>query len=870
MTPGTRLGPYKIVAAIGAGGMGTVYRARDLRLGRDVAIKVSAERFSDRFEREARAIAALNHPSICTLHDVGPNYLVMELIDGPTLADRIAKGPVPLDESLRIARQVADALRTAHDRGIIHRDLKPANIKVTSDGVVKVLDFGLAKHGEPGGVDGNPEELPTMPPATQVGTILGTAAYMAPEQALGHVVDKRADIWAFGVVLYEMLTGRRLFQGTTTSDTLAAVLTTEPEWDPIPAAVRPLLQRCLVKDPKRRLRDIGDVDLAIEIGSAAAFETRASAPWLAWIVAGLALVALASLALVHFREQPRAAAASMRFQIPPSVTLAASGNVGLSPDGRQLAFLAVGEDGLVRLWIRAMDSLEVRPLVGSETAANAPPFFWSPDGHFIAFDAGGVLKKLNVSGGPAQTLCDLPATAIGGSWNSRGDIIIGNVLGGLLRVPETGGPAMPVTTVDSARNVRDLLPTFLPDERHFIYLRVGGTPADTGVYLGTLDATPDAHRTRRLMPYVQGITYAASGDRGPGRLLFVREGTLMAQPFDDRRLEFAGDAVPLADHVGAYLDTAFFSTSQNGILVYRTADPAFPITWLDRHGTVVERVSDPGQYASLALSPEGRRAVVSLTNPRNRANADLWLVDLSRGGSRTRFTSAPGVRADFPVWSPDGSRIAFRLDGEGGNGLFQKRVATGQDEQELLSSARGLLTPTSWSPDGRFLLYADTEATTGWDLWVLPLDPSESSSAGKPVPFARTRFNEEAGRFSPDGRWIAYVSNATGINEIYVRAFAMDGGHGSAGAGDNILVSNGGGTAPRWRRDGKELFYVAPDGKMMAVGVSAGPSFAPGKPAPLFQTPPATVFGDVTADGQRFLMVQSGAAPFTVVLNWMR
>jgi len=883
LAAGTRLGSYEIIAVLGVGGMGEVYRARDSKLDRDVAIKILPEVVAGdpernaRFEREAKTLAALNHPNIAHIHGLedssGIRALVIELVEGQTLADRITKGPVALDEALRIARQIGDALEAAHERGIVHRDLKPANVKITPDNVVKVLDFGLAKHADAETFGGDLENSPTMHPATIAGVILGTAAYMAPEQARGQPVDKRADIWAFGVVLYEMLTGRPPFKGDTVSDTLAAVLTAEPTWDRVPATVRPLLERCLAKDPKRRLRDIGDVDLALDVAPVTPATRSPGQSWAAWIAASILLIvsiALAPIALLHFRERPPAPA-PMRFQIPSSVTLAASGNIGLSPDGRHFAFMGVGADGLVRVWIREMDTLEMRPLPGSEAAANAPPFFWSADSRFIALESGGKLNKLNVSGGPAQALCDLPGTAIGGSWNRSGDLIVGNIAGGILRVPENGGTATPVTTIDPSRKENShIVPTFLPDGRHFVYLRVSRTaPEASGIYLGALDEKPGDQSARRLLPYAPGLTYAPATDGSVGHLLFVREGTLLAQPFDERRLQLAGDAVPLAEQVGVYLDTAFFAVSRNGVLIYRTADPPFPITWFDRQGIVLGRVSDPGQYASVALSPDGRRAAAALTNPRDRANADLWLIDLEGGGRRTRFTFNSGIRADFPVWSPDGKRIAFRRGGPGAAGIQQKLVSATQPEEDLIHGPIiGLVTPLSWSPDGRFLLFGGTEPTTAWDLWVLRVDGGESKGGRMAVPFARTRFNEPDGRFSPDGRWIAYVSNESGVNEIYVRAFGQQFSGGSAGIGESTLISNGGGTAPRWRRDGRELFYLSPDEKMMAVDVTPGEAFRAGTPTPLFQAPRGTIVGDVTPDGKRFLLVQSGAAPFTAVLNW--
>ena len=867
MTPGTRLGPYEIVDAIGAGGMGTVYRARDTRLGRDVAIKISAEHFSDRFEREARTIAALNHSHICTLHDVGPNYLVMELVPGQTLADRIREGPIPLDESLRIAKQIGDALQAAHDRGIVHRDLKPANVKITTDGQVKVLDFGLAKLGDSEAVEIDPDHSPTQHPATRTGMILGTAAYMAPEQARGHAVDRRADIWAFGVVLYEMLTGRRPFQGETSSDTIAALLTAEPAWDDVPAGVRPLLRRCLAKDPRKRLRDIGDLDLLLD--APPPVSPRRS--WLPWAVAALLLATLGPVTYLHFRERPQTGEL-IRFQIPQSVNLPASGNIGLSPDGRYLAFLAVGDDGRVRLYVRTMDSLEVRALEGSEVGVHGPPFFWSPDSRFIAFDAGGALKKLNIAGGPAQTLCELTAPAIGGSWNREGDIILGNVGGGILRVSAAGGTPTAITAIDQSRKEdAHLLPSFLPDGRHFVYLRTSRASEDGGgTYVGTIDAKPAEQSTVRLMPYVHGLSYTPSPHGTTGRLLFVREGNLLAQPFDEQRRVLVGDALPIADRVGTFLDTAFFSASSNNLLVYRTTNPESPINWFDRQGKPTGQMFEAAQYAGVGLSPDGNRAVAVKVDPRNMGQADLWLLDATRGGGPRRFTFLAGGFVNSPVWASDGQRVAFSAWGAGGMHVYQKAVDSTNGEELLFSLTYGLAVPRSWSPDGRFMLYGQTAGLQGWDLLVAKLTGAPSSAKAEPIPFARTRFNEEDGRFSPDGRWVAYVSNESGTNEVYVRRFTDDFRGGSAGAGASELVSSRGGTSPRWRRDGKELFYLAPTGTMMAAAVTSDALFRAEPPVALFQTPPNTTFGDVAPDGKRFLLMPGEPAPFTVVLNWMR
>jgi Tol biopolymer transport system component len=887
---GTRLGPYEIVALIGAGGMGDVYRARDPRLGRDVAIKVLPIAFSadadrlHRFEQEARAAAALNHPNILAVHDIGTQadapFIVSELLEGETLRDRLTAGPVAARKAVEQALQIAHGLAAAHDKGIIHRDLKPENVFITRDHRIKILDFGLAKLTQSGATLGTASALATTPPQTEPGVVLGTVGYMAPEQVRGLDVDHRADLFAFGAILYELLSGGRAFRRDTAAETMAAILNEEPPdlraaTTPIPPALARIVERCLEKHPSARFQTASDLAFAlsgVSDASSASGMVRADVPrvrhsgWLGWVAAALLLATLAPLAYRHVRERP-ATPDAVRFQIPPIVDLGGPGNFSVSPDGRHLAFVGRGSDGIARLWIRALDSLEVRVLPGSETSDFAPPPFWSPDGRFVAFDAGGKLKKLDAAGGLPQTLCDLPSVAVGGSWNREGDIIVGSASGGLLRVRETGGPASPITALDPSRKEEfHLLPTFLPDGRHFVYLRVvPGAPANGGAYVGTLDAAPAAQSTQRLMPYAVGLTYAASGDSGPGHLLFLRDGVLMAQPFDAKRLSLAGDPVPVAERVGSFRDGGFFSASDNGVLVYRTADADSQVTWFDRRGAVTGRASEPGGFRDAALSPDGARAVVSRTNPQDATKADVWLLDLSRGSGATRLTLGADI-AEFPVWSTDGKRIVFTL----GNSRLHQKLASGEgDEEELLhaSSSGASVKASAWSPDGRFLLYVTVaDRTTRWDLWVLQHDNP------KPVPFVRTAFDEIEGRFSPDGRWVAYVSNQSGLNEVYVRGFTTDFSSGSASAGGTTLVSQGGGTAPRWRGDGRELFYLAPNGKMMAVDVKAGQAFDVGTPTALFQIPPGATVGDVTPDGKRFLLVTpvgpSASAPFTVVLSW--
>jgi Tol biopolymer transport system component len=899
MTPGTKLGSYEILSQIGAGGMGEVYRAHDPKLGRDVAIKVLPEAFARdaermaRFQREAKVLASLDHPNIASIYGLedsdGTQALVMQLVEGPTLADRIKAGPIPVDEAVRIAKQIADALEYAHERGIIHRDLKPANVKVTNDDAVKVLDFGLAKalEGDPSSFD-----ISTSPTisrmATMQGVLLGTAAYMSPEQAKAKSVDRRADIWAFGCVLYEMLTGKQAFTGETVTDTLASIIKEEPDWKLIPSAtpmrVRVLLQRCLQKDPKQRLRDIGDARISLDEVLSGAPEAAASlaprgAAWrraLPWAIACVAVLTAVALAFVHFQEKPTALAEPVRFQIPLPEKLILSGSFALSPDGRQLAFAATGSDGGQRLWIRSLDSLEARPLPGTELSNLIAPFFWSPDSRFIAFDAAGKLKRIPVSGGPAETICDLTGgnLAVGGSWNRDGVIIFGYSGGGLMQVAATGGSASPLTVVNRSRGeYHHVMPSFLPDGRHFLYLRSGATEA-SGIYVGSLDAKPEDQNSERLLATGYGpAAYVPSADPDSGQLLFVSEGALHAQAFDARELELKGEPVALVDSIAVALDGASFQASDHGVLVYQTASHSrsLELRWFDRQGKDLGTAGEPTAtvfLGSLELSPDGTRAAVSLIDAASPHNV-IWVRDFSRGTS-ARFTFGP-TSALAPVWSSDGSRIIFSLSREGNFDLYQK-PASGTTDEELLLKSNEDKYPTSWSRDGRFLLYTEAGPKGKYELWVLPLGGDK-----KPFPLLRTDFNERSGQFSPDGRWVAYSSDESGRDEIYVRPFLPNSSQGASSAGGKWLISNSGGFFPRWRVDGKELYYRTPDGTLMAVEVRAAPVFEAGVPRALFQAPLMTVLRviptwDVTADGKRFLFpapaTQSAQAPLTVVLNW--
>jgi eukaryotic-like serine/threonine-protein kinase len=903
LTPGTRLGPYEILAAIGAGGMGEVYRARDAKLGRDVALKVLPEAFARdaermaRFQREAKVLASLNHPNIATIHGLdesgSTHALVMELVEGPTLADRIRSGPIPISEALPIAKQICEALEYAHERGIVHRDLKPANIKVTADDTVKILDFGLAKALEGDAASIDISTSPTISRmATQQGVLLGTAAYMSPEQAKGKAVDRRADIWAFGCVLYEMLTGKQAFQGESVTDTLAAVIRAEPDWSQLPAStpmrVRVLLQRCLQKDPKQRLRDIGDARISLDEVLSGAPEAapsiggteRPAKQWRSWVTRGavgiLALIA-ALLAFLYFHQKPPANH-TVRFEIPAPQRTTLAAEFTLSPDGQKLAFIGTGTDGQTRLWVRRLDALEARPLDGTQGVADWP--MWSPDSHFLAFYAQGKLKKIESEGGPPVTLCDCPQV-IGGGWNSEDKIIFGSPTG-IQEVSAAGGSPSALTS-----DGLSVAPFLLPDGRHFVYLHGAIQAAGAGIYVGSLAMKPGEQSAKKLLGDLSPVAYAPSSDPAVGHLLFVRgatvanaPGTLMAQPFDTRRLELTGEAVPIAEQVS----NASFSVSATDVLVYvagRTTQPGNTqggvqgqLTWFDREGKVVGAFGDPGLYRTVALSPDGKRVAFDRADPQGPTIRNIWLYDFARGVT-TRFTFDSGWDSD-PVWSPDGSRMAFgSLRGSGQRfDLYQKTSnLTGEDELLFKSTSESKL-PSSWSADGRFLLYFKPNLPA--HVWLLPLGGTGSDH--KPIPFSSSQFNEAAARFCPNGRWIAYSSDESGRDEIYVRPFDASGAVGSSRdvpVTGKWMVSKDGGRNPRWSHDGKELFYLSSaGGMMMTVPVSTTGVFQAGVPKALFKVPPEVLFYDVSSDGKRFLMAAPSAAntsaqpPFTVVQNW--
>jgi eukaryotic-like serine/threonine-protein kinase len=877
----TRLGPYEILTPLGAGGMGEVYRARDTRLGRVVAVKVLPSSYADnkerlhRFQQEACAAGALNHPNILSIYDVGTHdgspYVVSELLEGETLRQRISGAALAQRRAIDYALGIAHGLAAAHEKGILHRDLKPENLFITKDERLKILDFGLAKLTGAADVQAQ-TEIPTRRIDTSPGVVMGTVGYMSPEQLRGKTVDHRSDIFSFGAIFYEMLSGRRAFHGESAAETMSAILKEDPpdlsetNKNIVPALER-VVHHCLEKNREARFHSASDLAFALEAlsGSTGVSTQTVTMPALApqwirrhvlmgWIVAGVAiLLAIITFAFGYFRRAPTTETQATRFYVFPSEKTSFQGaGEFISPDGSRLVFSAVSAVGERRLWIRPLDSLTAQPLPGTEEALQP---FWSADGRFVGFFAAGKLKKIEVSGGPAQTLAII-ASNRGGAWNREGVIVFAPNAGGeLYRISAAGGPAAPITTLDATRNQTvHSWPHFLPDGRHFLYLARSTQRENSAIYVGSIDSND----SKFLVNADSSPAYAP-----PGYLLFLRERTLMAQSFDAGKLQLTGEPFPIAEQVGSNSANGrgFFAVSENGVLVYRSnvfADTQ--LAWFDRTGKQIAQVGTAGQITGLALSPDDRRVVVSRLD--NQGNSDLWVIEQAR---ETRFTFDPANDAS-PVWSPDGNRIAFNSSRSGSIDLYLK-PASGAGNEELLFKSNNPKGPHDWSSDGRFILYGELDRKTNVDLWVLPLFGDHKS-----IPLLQTSFTETQGRFSPDGRWIAYVSNESGTFQVYVQSFPPSGG--------KWMISTNGGIQPRWRRDGKELFYLAADRKLMVVDVKEDANkFEAGSPQALFEMhvsvglgPIGTSSYEVTRDGQRFLVntpgEESSPSPLTVVLNW--
>ena len=895
LTSGARLGPYEVQSPIGAGGMGEVYRARDTRLDRAVAIKLLPASFADRPDRrqrfriEARAISSLQHPHICTLFDVGEQdgqvFLVLEYLEGETLDDRLIHGPLPSADVLLYATQIASALDHAHRAQIVHRDLKPSNVMLTESGA-KLLDFGLAM---------GPALAPTATSTTASfahnkltveGTLIGTFEYMSPEQLEGKHADARTDIFALGAVLYEMATGRKAFEGDSQASLIASILTGQPpaitsarstlESDPALAALEHVVARCLAKNPDERWQTMRDVKLELDWIAKGRTSTRAPASIrrrirprevAAWSLALVAIAAAATLAILRFRSVP-VEATRFVVSLPPGTTTAVNETrtrIAVSPDGRRLA-IVLAKDGRQQIWIRSLDSVTAEPLASTEGALSP---FWSPDSRFVGFfsPGEGAIKKVEVTGGPARTICAAQADSVP-TWGTDGTILFTQFLDGIYRVSADGGTPTRVTQLDkSQRELNHYWPQFLPGG-NFLYtataLEPTGLRAIPSVYVATFGSPKPTLVTRlhSRMTYVD-----------PGYLLFVQEGALMAQRFDTTSLRLVGEPTRVADGILHYrtIGNGSFSVSANGVLAYQGAGTDSRVVWFDRRGNVTDTGWTTQSYGTLEFSPDGERVALDVADPRT-GTGDIWIADTSRGAP-VRFTSDPEDESR-PVWSPDGSRILFRSNrggpeslriGSAAPNLYVRVVGTGEEEMVVVDPIP--LQPEHWSPDNRWIAYTRNTPKTRADIWFV-----SPSKGGKPIPFANERFDERDPRFSPDSRWIAFVSTEAGPPEVYVAPV------GEPGARKRISV--GGGTTPRWSRDGRELFYVAADNRtIMQVTIQPGATFAAGVPTKLFSIGPTPFVAnglggmvyDVSPDGRFLISIPDGEPPsslITVVLNW--
>ncbi len=889
---GSSIGHYRIVLKIGAGGMGEVYKAHDSRLDREVAIKVlPLEMSSDedrlrRFEQEAKATSALNHPNILTVYDIGEHdgspFIVAELLEGGELRQRLDEGSIPLRKVTEYAQQIVSGLSAAHEKGIVHRDLKPENLFITKDDRVKILDFGLAKLRETStNIHGS--EDATRRAMTDPGVVMGTVGYMSPEQVRGHAVDQRSDIFSFGVILYEMLSGSKAFHGDSVVETMNAILKEDvPEFDnenrKIPPSFEKLMRRCLEKKPEQRFYSAHDLGFALEALSAPTSssgtrltptsqaivdEPAAGSAWLsriAWAAAVLFLLTTLLMSALYLRRvEPQNP--TMRFSLTPPDKTSFADALAISPDGQQVVFVAIGAGGVTSLWVRPLASAESRQLAGTDGAIFP---FWSPDSRSIGFFAGSKLRKIDAAGGPSQTLADASTDPRGGSWSPDGTILFSpTTLVPLMRVPASGGSVSEVTALDpQSGQTSHRWPTFLPDGKHFIYFGRGSQSERQGLYVSSLDAK----ESKFLIPTSVTGTYTEAG--GKGYLLFIRESTLMAQPFDAGKLTLSGEALPIVQGVSSFPGeagpTAYAAFSvAAGHLIYRTGDrQTTRLTWFDRSGKALEAVTEPGDYHEPSLSADGKKVLFG--SMVGSALTDIYLLDMSRG-STTRLTFSPENEGSS-VFSPDDSQVVF-FSTRSGIGDFYRKASSGAGNDELIMSGMNTPYPDSWSRDGKYIVFeTNGGAQTKSDLWILPM-----TGEAKPFPYLNSAFQEAHAQFSPDGRWIAYTSEETGRPEVYVQSFPI-------GSGKWQISTNGGDQA-QWRGDGKEIFYMTPDRTLMAVTINGGTTIDPARPEVLFQTsmPLSGILDDrnnyvPTRDGQRFMINNLAdtvnSQPLSLVLNW--
>ncbi len=897
MNQGTRLGGYEIRLKIGEGGMGEVYRAYDEKMNRDVAIKVLPATLSSdkdrlaRFEQEAQAAGSLNHPNILTIHQIdthdGAPYIVSELLEGEELRDRLEKGgTIAQRKVIEYAQQIVNGLSAAHGKGIVHRDLKPENVFITNDERVKILDFGIAKLAAPASTNPDISEDATRKVLTNPGMVMGTVGYMSPEQVRGEPTDHRSDIFSFGSILHEMLTGRRAFKRETMAETMTAILKEDPEElsasnRNINPALERIVNRCLEKKPERRFQSTQDLGFALDaltastsasgsesgmtaaatvaVAEAKASAWRARVPWIA--LAGVSLIALAALFFAFRNSRSAPEVRTVRFTMVHGQRTSGFGQLAVSPDGRNVVISSVVE-GKSQLWIRPLDSLTARALPNTEGSAGFP--FWSPDSRSIAFsvNGGSRLRRIDLADGTVQSICEIPfgdRRGFSGTWNRDGTILF--FTGGMTiyRVPATGGEPRPVPSLDPSSHQGGVVrwPQFLPDGNHFLYLLTTPQQSNSEVVVTTLDGK----ETKRLLTAQSNATYATAPNGG-GYLLFARDGALLAQPFDAKTLTLSDQPVRVADQVRVNTNSrGFFSTSDTGVLVYdQFAEGDFrQLNWFDRAGKQIEAISEKGSFIRMRLSPDKKSVAVSRRDPATGV-FDLFVIDVARGAT-TRLTSGPSDVPDF-TWSPDGNYIAW-VSFRGQNYQLLRKLASGSGQEEVLLESSKQIAPTNWSPDGKFILYTQLDPNTRMDIWVLPLEGDR-----KPYVFFQSPANDTMAVFSPDGHWVAYESGEAGATDVYVQSFPA--------SGSKAAVSNKGGRAPAWRGDGRELFYVTPSGMLMGVEMKLGATIEPAVPKELFDVTTAGALAttpyDVTADGQRFLLLKGQVDPnpssVTVVLNW--